>query len=92
MKPISDRVRSGGACGLAAAIVLLAAGCDRSPGPEAQQPEPALRGATLVVGTSADQWSLLSVPREGGLAEARALSDPQQVVWTGTTELPPAIE
>ncbi len=92
MKPISDRVRSGGGCGLAAAIVLLAAGCDRSPGPEAQQPEPALRGATLVVGTSADQWSLLSVPREGGLAEARALSDPQRVVWTGTTELPPAIE
>ena len=92
MKPISDRVRWGVGSGLAAAIVLFVAGCDRSPGSDAQQPEPALRGATLVVGTSADQWSLLSVPRDGGLAKARSLSDPQRVVWTGTTELPPSIE
>ncbi|MEK6254831.1 MAG: hypothetical protein N2B05_09070, partial [Gemmatimonadales bacterium] len=92
MKPISDRIRCCGGCGLAAAIVLLVAGCDRSPGPDAQQSEPALRGATLVVGTSVDQWSLLSVPRDGGPAEARGLSDLQRVVWTGTTELPPSIE
>ena len=92
MKPILDVFRSGGRCGLAAAMVLLAAGCDRSAGPDAQQPEPALRGATLVVGTSVDQWSLLSVPRDGGRAEARGLSDPERVVWTGTTELPPSIE
>ncbi len=92
MKPISDMVRSGGGCGLAAAIVLFAAACDRSSGPDVQQPEPALRGASLVVGTSVDQWSLLSVPRDGGFAEARDLSELQRVVWTGTTELPPSVE
>jgi cell division septation protein DedD len=85
-------VRSGGVCGAVTAIVLFAAACERTPGPDVQQPEPALRGANLVVGTSVDQWSLLSVPRDGGLAEARDLSDLQRVVWTGTTELPPSAD
>ena len=73
-------------------MVALATACDRSPGPEALQPEPTLHGASLVVGTSVDQWSLLSVPQGGGFAEARDLSDLQRVVWTGTTDLPSSIE
>ena len=88
----ADSVRSSGVGCLAAACVLLASACDRSSGPEIQQPEPTLRGADLVVGTSVDQWSLLSLPRNGGLAEARDLSDLGRVVWTGTTELPASVE
>lgn len=73
-------------------IVALAAACDASPGPEAQRPEPTLHGASLVVGTTADQWSLLGLPQAGGTAEARDLLEPERVVWTGSTELPPSIE
>jgi hypothetical protein len=78
--------------GLAVATVTVAAACDSSPGLEMQQPEPALRGVDLVVGTTADQWSLLGVPQAGGVAEARDLSDPRHVVWTGNTELPASVE
>ncbi len=78
--------------GRAVSMVLLAAACDSSPGPEAQRPEPALRGVDLVVGTTVSQWSLLSVPHAGGVAEIRDLSDPQRVVWTGGTELPASVE
>ena len=84
--------RPGARWGLVASIALLAASCDGSPGSEAQQPEPALHGASLVVGTSVDQWSLLTVPLDGGVAEARDFSDLQRVVWTGRTELPPSVE
>jgi cell division septation protein DedD len=45
-----------------------------------------------VVGSTVDQWSLLAVPREGGPAEARDLSDLDRVVWTGDTELPASVE
>ncbi|MBT8461619.1 MAG: hypothetical protein KJO44_03780, partial [Gemmatimonadetes bacterium] len=92
LKPIASRFRSGGRWGLAAAVLALTASCDRSSGTDVPAPEPTLRGARLVVGTSAGQWSLLSVPRTGGLAEARDLSNLQHVVWTGATQLPPAVE
>ncbi len=92
LKPIASKIRSGGRWGFAAAVLALGAACDRSSDTDVPPPEPALRGARLVVGTSAEQWSLLSLPRTGGLAEARDLSELQRVVWTGTTQLPPAIE
>jgi len=84
-------LRSGIRTGLAA-LVVLSAGCDRSTQSDVLPPEPAFRGVDLVVGTSVDQWSLVSVPRGGGVAEARGLSDPQRVAWTGTTALPPSVE
>ena len=92
LKQLTTLVRPGARWGLVTSLVLLAASCDGSPGSEALQPEPALHGASLVVGTSVDQWSLLTVPLDGGVAEARDLSDLQRVVWTGRTELPPAVE
>ena len=92
---ISD-LRAAGTGGKPATVVaalLLAAACEpSSPAPDAGRPEPALRGASLVVGSTVDQWSLLAVPREGGPAEARDLTDLNRVVWTGDTELPPSVE
>jgi len=92
LKPIPRVARSGLPRRLAPAILAVLAACEASPEPGAVRPEPTLHGASLVVGTSADQWSLISVPRDGGLAETRDLSDLQQVVWTGVTELPPSEE
>ncbi len=91
LKSESTAARTWVGRGLLAAIVALTA-CERSPGPETEQPALTLHGASLVVGTSADQWSLLGVPRDGGLAEARDLTDPRRIVWTGTTELPASVE
>jgi cell division septation protein DedD len=92
LKPVSTMIRSTVRFGRAVSMVLLAAACDSAPGPEAQRPEPALRGVDLVVGTTVDQWSLLSVPQAGGVAEIRNLSDPQRVLWTGDIELPASVE
>jgi cell division septation protein DedD len=81
--------------GAAAAMMalLLGTACERSsPTPEAGGLESDLHGAALVVGSTVDQWSLLAVPREGGFAEARDLSDLDRVVWTGETELPASAE
>lgn len=79
----------------AATAALLLAGCGGGPGgggPEADgQSRPGeLEGSALVVGSSLDRWSLLTVPRDGGEATARAAEDPTHVLWEGTTTLPPA--
>jgi cell division septation protein DedD len=92
LKPDSNMVTRLRHCGVALTVLLLATACERSEPPDVRPPEPDLHGARLVVGSSVDQWSLLSVPQGGGLAEARTLSDLSRIVWTGTTELPPAIE
>ncbi len=92
MKPSPRVARSGLPRRLAPAILAVLAACEAAPEPGAVRPEPTLHGASLVVGTSADQWSLISVPRDGGLAETRDLSDLQRVVWTGVTELPASKE
>ena len=60
----------------ACAAALAFAGCGGSAEPPPQSDEPPPRGADLVVGTSIDDWTLLSLPAEGGVAELRALSDP----------------
>jgi len=41
-----------------------------------------------VVGSTVDEWGLLVLPREGGQARLRRLSDPGEVVWEGATALP----
>jgi hypothetical protein len=92
LKPDSIMVARLRDCGVALTVLLFATACERSGPPDVRPPEPDLHGASLVVGSSVDQWSLLSVPQGGGLAEARALSDLSRIVWTGTTELPPAVE
>jgi len=45
-------------------------------------------GAALVVGSSLDEWGLLTVPRSGGPANVRSIRDPGQVVWRGKTRIP----
>lgn len=75
------------------AVLLLGTACERSSSTtEVQRPEPPLHGAALVVGSTIDQWSLLTIPQSGGTAEARDLSDLSRVVWKGETELPPSVE
>jgi len=92
LKPVARAFRSGTPRRLIPAILALLAACETAPEPGAVEPEPILHGASLVVGTSADQWSLLSLPRDGGVAEVRELSDLQRIVWTGVTELPASEE
>ncbi len=46
----------------------------------------------LVAGTSLERYGLLTVPREGGPASLRAVESPERVLWTGSTELPAAVE
>ena len=74
--------------------VLAAAACGGGPDEvrEGGAPEMELAGTTLLTGAGPDRWSLLTVPREGGVVRARALADPSRVVWEGSTRLPPARE
>ncbi len=53
-------------------------------------PEVPLTGVSEVAGSDLQEWSLLAVPRDGGRVQARSVSDPAEVVWTGETELPAA--
>ncbi|MFW6175950.1 MAG: hypothetical protein ACOC7L_03920, partial [Acidobacteriota bacterium] len=80
------------ASGLALALVLaIACGGDDGPASERTGP-PELEGSGLEAGAANRDWSLLSVPREGGTAEVRTVADPSRVIWEGETELPAAEE
>jgi hypothetical protein len=46
------------------------------------------RVASLVVGSAAAEWGLLTIPRNGGTADLRPVVDPDSIVWNGSTELP----
>ena len=46
--------------------------------------------ASLVVGSAAAEWGLLTIPRRGGTPDLRPIIDPDSAVWNGTTELPVA--
>lgn len=71
-----------------AAVLVAAAACgDGDAGPGSEVP---LTGVSEVAGTDLEEWSLLAVPRDGGRPEARSVSDPGEVVWTGETRLPAA--
>jgi len=48
--------------------------------------------AELVVGSSAAEWGLLTVPRHGGTADLRSIVDPDSVVWKGEAKLPVALD
>lgn len=75
---------------LAGALVLV--GCGGGESDAADRPAPALRGAALVAGTSMESWGLLVVPRGGGPAELRSLSEPSVVLWTGSARIPASVE
>lgn len=72
---------------IAAALAAVAACGDGDAGPG---PELPFAGVSEVAGSDLEEWSLLAVPRDGGPAEARSVSDPGRVVWTGETTLPAA--
>ena len=72
---------------LAVAALLVLSGCGES-ADEATRSE--RDAAELVVGSTASEWGLLTVPRAGGTAELRPVVDPDSVVWTGSVELPVA--
>lgn len=46
------------------------------------------RVASLVVGSAAAEWGLLTIPRQGGTADLRPIVHPDSIVWNGSTELP----
>lgn len=74
---------------LAAALLAACGGDgDRPPGGE----DPGISGAELVVGSSAERWGLLLIPREGGPARLRSLESPSDSLWAGDTRLPPSTE
>ena len=72
---------------LAWVAILVLAGCGESTDEAIRSERDA---ADLVVGSTASEWSLLTVPRAGGRAELRPVVDPDSVVWTGSAELPVA--
>lgn len=75
------------------AAAVAAAACDGGPGrPEGAGTAPDVEGTALITGAGPDRWSLLTIPRDGGVARARALDEPARVVWEGSTRLPPARE
>lgn len=46
------------------------------------------RVASLVVGSAAVEWGLLTIPRRGGTADLRPVLHPDSIVWNGAAELP----
>jgi cell division septation protein DedD len=89
----SRPARAGGVV-LALAVVGLA-GCGGGTGGPTSRTvgdTGGLRGVSLVVGTEVGDWSLLVVPRSGGKATSRDVTDPTRVLWTGSTDLPAARE
>jgi len=76
----------------ACAFALSFAACSGDMEPAAQTDEQAPRGAELVVGTSIDEWTLLSIPMAGGPAELRSLRDLSDVLWTGQSDIPQVAE
>ena len=85
-------IRPAAVHGAALLTAVLACGCDAAPDSTELPPEAAPRGVSLVVGSTADQWSLVSLPVDGGVAEARDLTNPERVLWTGRTELPASVD
>lgn len=77
-----------------AGLLLAACGGDgeRPTPPEGGAGSPPLEGTSLLVGTSLEDWSLLAVPRDGGVVQARSVRDPSRVVWEGGSSLPDAEE
>lgn len=73
---------------------MAVAACERGSEDAAARSEgrPEVSGAALMADAGRGSWSLLTVPRDGGVARARSLSDPARVVWEGETRLPPARE
>ena len=97
LRPVSDAVyvikmyaiRTITAC---SGLALGLAACDGSPPPPTTSNGPPPSGAELVVGTSIDDWTLLSIPMAGGTAELRLLRDPSTVLWRGQSDVPAADE
>lgn len=86
---LPDRPRSGAPLLLSGLLSIGLAACGGGePPPEA---EPA-RGVALVAGSALEHHGLLVVPRAGGRAEFRPLTDPGRPEWRGGTELPAATE
>lgn len=77
---------------LVAALVAVACAGGPEGGDDGDGGAPEMEGTSLLAGAGPERWSLLTVPREGGVARARALDDPSRVVWEGSTRLPPARE
>lgn len=80
-----------GLSGAGLALILAGCGGDRGSAAPEESP-PARRGLELVAGTSLERYGLLTIPREGGAAELRALEDPREVLWRGARELPAVAE
>ncbi len=72
---------------LALVAILVAGACGESTDEAIRSERDA---AELVVGSTASEWGLLTVPRGGGMAELRTVVAPDSVVWTGSAELPVA--
>ncbi len=71
----------------------LAAGCGRdAPRPDSGGAAGGPHGTALVVGSSAGEWGLLALPRDGGQASLRLLETPAEVIWEGATRLPAFVE
>ena len=68
--------------------VLAATGCADDSARETIESE--RRVASLVVGSAAAEWGLLTIPRRGGTADLRPIVRPDSIVWNGATELPVA--
>ena len=49
-------------------------------------------GSTLVVGSTAAEYGLLTIPRGGGPADLRSLAEPDSILWSGNTELPVVVD
>jgi hypothetical protein len=75
-------------------VLLFTAGsaCDRRAERPASQPDLPLEGVRLVVGSSAQEWGLLTLPANGGTPDLRPIDRPDEAVWTGSTELPASVE
>lgn len=70
---------------VAATLVLVACGDSAREEVDSER-----RAAALVVGSAAAEWGLLTIPRRGGTADLRPVTDPDSIVWNGTAELPVA--
>jgi len=75
-----------------AGLTFALCACEGNPTPTTSSDDPAPSGPDLVVGSSIDDWTLLSIPVAGGPAELRSLRDPANVLWRGESDIPQAEE
>lgn len=75
-----------------AALPFISACAGDGPGATNGADVPDRRGASLVVGTTADRRGLLVIPREGGPATLRGLVRPADSLWSGSASLPAAVD